>query len=122
MHFIYNNAAYQQDDGATMGSLLGPVLSGVFMVELENSLIRTSNESMTLSQQFVDDTTTFVKNDSIAYVLDQLINSKSQIQFTYEVEHNNKPPFLDVLLTKNASNMDIIVYRKPTNTNGICMH
>ena len=122
MHFIYNNAAYQQDDGATMGSLLGPVLSGVFMVELENSLIRTSNESMTLSQQFVDDTITFVKNDSIAYVLDQLINSKSQIQFTYEVEHNNKPPFLDVLLTKNASNMDIIVYRKPTNTNGICMH
>ena len=122
MHFIYNNAAYQQDDGATMGSLLGPVLSGVFMVELENSLIRTSNESMTLSQQFVDDTITFVKNDSIAYVLDQLINSKSQIQFTYEVEHNNKPPFLDVLLTKNASNMDIIVYRKPTNNNGICMH
>ena len=122
MHFIYNNAAYQQDDGATMGSLLGPVLSGIFMVELENSLIRTSNESMTLSQQFVDDTITFVKNDSIAYVLDQLINSKSQIQFTYEVEHNNKPPFLDVLLTKNASNMDIIVYRKPTNTNGICMH
>ena len=105
-----------------MGSLLGPVLSGVFMVELENSLIRTSNESMTLSQQFVDDTITFVKNDSIAYDLDQLINSKSQIQFTYEVEHNNKPPFLDVLLTKNASNMDIIVYRKPTNTNGICMH
>ena len=59
---------------------------------------------------------TFVENDSIVYVLDQLSNFYEQIQFTYEVEHNNKVPFLDVLLIKNANNINTTVYRKPTNT------
>ena len=107
---------YQQNDGVAMGSPLGPVLSGIFMVKLENSLVPTLNESMTLWQRFVDDTISFVKNDSIAYVLDQLNSFHEQIQFTYEVEHNNKLPFLDVLLIKNANKIDTTVYRKPTNT------
>ena len=50
-------------------------------------------------------------------VLDQLNNSHKQIQFTYEVEQNNKLPLLDVLLIKNANNEDTTVYRKPTYTN-----
>ena len=49
-------------------------------------------------------------------VLDQLNNSHKQIQFTYEVEQNNKLPLLDVLLIKNANNEDTTVYRKPTDT------
>ena len=47
----------------------------------------------------------FVKNDSIVYILDQLKNFHERIQFTYEVEDNNKLPFLDVLLIKNANNI-----------------
>ena len=71
---------------------------------------------MTLWRRFVDDTMTFVKTDSIAYVLDQSNSFHEQIQFIYEVEHNNKLPFLDVLLIKNANKIDITVYRKLTNT------
>ena len=50
------------------------VLSGVFMVELEKNLTPTLNESMTLWRRFVNDRITFVKNDNIVYVLDQLNN------------------------------------------------
>ena len=57
--------------------------------------------------RFVEDTITFVKNDNNVYVLDQLSN----------LEHNNKPPLLDVLLIENTNNIDTTVYRKPTNTN-----
>ena len=57
-----------------------------------------------------------MKNDSIAYVWCQLNNFLKRIQFTFEVEHNNKLPFLDVLLIKNSNNIDTTVYRKPTNT------
>ena len=71
---------------------------------------------MTLWQRFVDDTITFVKNDSIVYVLDHLKNFQERIQVTYEVEHNNKLPSLDVLLITNANNIDTIGYRKSTNT------
>ena len=56
-----------------------------------------------------------MKNDSIAYVLDQLNSFHKLIQFTYEIEHNNKLPFLDVLLIKNANKIDTTFYRKPTN-------
>ena len=79
-------------------------------------IVLTLNKSMTLSRRFIDSAITFVKNDSTVYVLDQLNNFHKQIQFTYEVEHNSKLPFLDVLLIKNANNIDTTVYRKPTNT------
>ena len=39
-----------------------------------------------------------------------------QIQFTYQVEHTNKLPFLDVLLIKNANKIVTTVHRKPTDT------
>ena len=88
-----------------MGSPLGPVLSGIFIVELKNSLVPTLNKKLTLWRRFVDDTTMLVKIDSIVYVLDQLNNFNERMQFTYEVEHNNKLPFLDVLLVRNANNI-----------------
>ena len=56
-----------------------------------------------------------MKNDSIAYVLDQLNSFHKLIQFTYEIDHNNKLPFLDVLLIKNANKIDTTFYGKPTN-------
>ena len=97
------------NDGVSLGSPLGLVLSEIYMVDFENSLVPTLNESLTLWRRFVDDTVTFMKNDSIVYVLDQLNNFHEQIQFTYEVEHNNKVPFLDVLLIKNINNIDTTV-------------
>ena len=33
--FTFNNVIYQQCDGVAMGSPLGPVIAGIFMVELE---------------------------------------------------------------------------------------
>ena len=54
VHFTYNNKIYQQNDRIA-------VLSGIFMVELENSLVPTLHESKTLWRCLVDDTITFVK-------------------------------------------------------------
>ena len=41
--FTFNSEIYQQRDGVAMGSLLGPVLAGIIMVELENSIAPKSN-------------------------------------------------------------------------------
>ena len=35
VHFSYSGDNYTQTDGVTMGRPLGPVLEGIFMVELE---------------------------------------------------------------------------------------
>ena len=92
VHFTYDNTVCQQNDGVAMGSPLGQVLSGIFMVKLENSLVPTLNEIVTLWWRFVDDMITFVKNDSIAYVLDQLNSFHERI---WLIQHNNKLPFLN---------------------------
>ena len=115
-HFTYNNTVHRQNDVVAMGSPRGLILSGIFMVKLENSFASTLNEGMALSRHFVNDMIKFVKNNSIVYVLDQLNNFHEQIQFNFKGKHNNKLPFLDALLIKNANNTNTIVSRKPTNT------
>ena len=49
VHFELNGETFQQLDGAAMGSPLGPVIAGIFMVELENTFkemncIKLSNQ------------------------------------------------------------------------------
>ena len=39
VHFTFNNDIYQQCDGVAMGSPLGPVIAGIFMVELARTLL-----------------------------------------------------------------------------------
>lgn len=109
MHFTYDVTIYQQDNGVTIGSPLRPFLSRIFMFELENSLILTLKESMTLWWCFVDETIMLVKSDGIAYALGQSNNFHKRIKFTYEVEHNSKLLFLNVLLVKNGNNIDTTV-------------
>ena len=43
VNFTYNNLMYKQVDGEAMGSPLGPILAGIFMIELERILIPTLN-------------------------------------------------------------------------------
>ena len=39
VHFTLCRESSVQTDGVTIGSPLGPVLAGIFMVELENTLV-----------------------------------------------------------------------------------
>ena len=38
VYFTFRNNIYQQKDGVAIGSPLGPVLAGIFMVHLEKTL------------------------------------------------------------------------------------
>ena len=46
-----------------------------------------------------------------------LNGSHSSIQFTCEIESNNRLSFPDVLIIRNGQSFETCVYRKPTNTN-----
>ena len=39
VHFTFRDVVYLQTDGVVMGSPLGPVLAGIFMVDLARSLV-----------------------------------------------------------------------------------
>ena len=116
VHFTLCGDSYIQTDGVAMGSPLGPVLSGIFMVELENTLVPTLTNHLICWKRYVDDTNCFINENSIPYVISVLNSFHPSIQFTYETESNNRLSFLDVLIIRNGQNIETCVYRKPTNT------
>ena len=113
VHFSFNGDIYIQCDGVAMGSSLGPTLAGIFVVELERSVVPKLSEHMMPWKRFVDDTITCIKATSIPHVIKALNNSN--MQFTYEEQRNGKVSFLDVLLIKKNDAFEITVYRKPNN-------
>ena len=117
MHFSYNNDIYKQVDGVAMGSPLGPVLANVFMVELENTLVRKLMDKMNLWYRYVDDTFTFIKEGEIDNVKEILNNFHSSIKFTHESEKNGEIAFLDVkVIKKLGGTFETDVYRKKTDS------
>ena len=85
-YFTFNNEIYQQCDGVAMGSPLGPVIAGIFMVELEKSLIPNLMEHMSPWKRYVDDTIAVIKLSSIEHILSILNSFHQNIELTYELE------------------------------------
>ena len=121
VHFTFSNDIYQQCDVAAMGSPLGPVIAGIFMVELERTLLPRLTEYMTPWKRYVDDTIATRKLTSIDHVLMILNTFHKNIKFTYELEINKKISFLDVLLIRKNDTLETTIYRKSTN-NGVYLH
>ena len=67
-------------------------------------------------ERYVGDTFCYVKIDTVNDLLDKLNGFHQNIQFTYELENNNKLSFLDVLLIRNKDAIETTIYRKPTNS------
>ena len=110
-----NGDIYLQTNGVAMGSPLGPVLAGIFMVELERSLVPKLGNYIKFWKRFFDDTITFVNIEAIDHSLTVLSNFDPNIQFTYEAEKNSKLPLLDVMLCRKDNKLVCSVYRKSTN-------
>ena len=100
VHYTFDNQVYQQNNEVAMGSPLGPVLAGIFMVELEKRIIPTLGNMVLNKKRFVEDTIGYFKNGRID-ILSKLISFHPNIQFTYKIQKENKLPFLVVLLIRN---------------------
>jgi hypothetical protein len=85
-----------------MGSSLSPVVSGIFLDELELQALEASVVKLIIIKRYVDDMFAVWPQDqsSVQSSLDHMNKQNPHIQFTLEVEKNNKLPFLDVLIKK----------------------
>ena len=100
---------------------LGIVIAGIFMVELERSLIPTLMEHMTPWKRYVDDTTAVIKLSSIEHVLSLHTSFHQNIESTYELKKNRRINFLDVTLVKTNYTLQTTIYRKRIN-NVVYLH
>ena len=115
VHFTFDNVIKVQNDGMAMGSPLRPVLSDIFMIELETSLSPELIDYIQFWKRYVDDTICFIKAGSVNYILSVLNSFDMNIKFTYELEHDGKLPFIDVLLCRSGKKIYTTVYRKAIN-------
>ena len=61
VHFSYNHDIYIQRDDVVIGSPLGPVLAGIFMVNLERLLVPKLNVYINFWRRYMDDLIALVK-------------------------------------------------------------
>lgn len=86
------------------------------MEKLEETLIK-NNPQVKFYCRFVDDICMVIRERQTKNVLKLLNSFDRNVQFTYEVEIDNKLPFLDVLLHKEEDGtLKFSIYRKGTHT------
>ena len=83
VHFTLCGESYIQIDEVATGSPVGSVLSGIFTVELANTLVPTPNHLLSW-KRYVDNTNCFIKEDSIEHVMSVLNAFHLSIHFIYE--------------------------------------
>ena len=101
-HFIFNGSFYDQVDGVSMGSPLGPVLANLFMGYHEKIWLQEFDKGKVLMyKRYVDDIFCMFRNEKDAEKFFQFRNCRHKnIIFTIEKESNK---FLSFLLKKNAT-------------------
>ena len=119
--FQFDGQLYEQTDGVAMGSPLGPLMANVFMCHLEDKLARDGMVP-SLYKRYVDDTLARMPNtDAAADFLATLNGLHPSLKFTMELPSENMIPFIGIQIIKNGTELEIRVYRKPTNT-GLLLH
>lgn len=119
--FIWNDKFIKQNEGVFMGINTGPTIAALVMNKLLEKVISDLDFELKLLIKYVDDIFAVVPKDRIQHVLDRLNNfMPTHLKFTYEIEANNKLPFLDMLLKRDFSGpISIDWYQKPTAANKV---
>ena len=92
------------------------VVAEIVMQHVEERALATCWQTILLWLRYVDDTVTAVHKDEIDDFQDHLNEQNADIQFTKEIEGNEKLPFLDCLVSCDSNELRTTVCRKPTHT------
>ena len=99
-HFLLDGKIYDQIDGVSMGSPLGPILANIFMCYLETTAMSTYLGILPiLYRRYVDDCFLNFGSKAQSDVFFQFLNKQHKnIQFTKDDELDNSLPFLDIYI------------------------
>ena len=113
-YFIFRGAYYRQKSGTAMGNPLSPALADMVMNALLDDVLAKIDIPVPFVKKYVDDLLTVLPADKIEYVKNALNAFNPHIQFTYEVENDNRLPYLDMVLIR-TENQTILTdwYKKP---------
>ena len=111
---------FVQEDGVAMGSPLGPLFANFYMGTIEERVFDRHRIPFTYCR-YIDDTFVCVKDEDELKDLCETFMEESGLNFTYELNNENKLPFLDVHVTQEERKFHTEVYTKPTDL-GLCLN
>ena len=97
-----------------MGAPLSGRLANIYVENLENWALNSYFLKHVYWGRYMDDVISlwnYGETELRGFTYDR------NLQFTLQVEIENKLPFLDVLIIRNTDKLDFIIYRKPTQNN-----
>ena len=117
--FSFNNSIYEQIDGVSMGSCLGPVLANIIMTELETVIVDKlfAANSLKFYICYVDGTLALIKESDVNIVLNKLNSFHPSLKFIVEKCDDGIVHYSDIQIVYN----EIDIYFKNTHT-GQYMH
>ena len=114
--FEFYGQEYEQIQGLAMGSPLSAVLAQLFMETLEADSFRHIVGRNAVWLRYVDEVLAVVPTRTDLQDLCRRLNTvHTTIQFTVEVEQDDRLPFLDTVIHRRHDGPVFSVYRKPTN-------
>ena len=111
----FNGKFYKQQFGTPIGSVISPMLAEIVMEGLEKTVFERLEFVVPFYFRYVHDTLLCVPLDKQQKLIDTSNNYHPRIQFTHEMERNNRINFLDLKIIK-LDNDKIVSnwYRKST--------
>ena len=88
--FSFDNVLYEQCDGVSMGSSLGPVLANIILTEFENVIVKPLIVTSVLKFycRYVDDTIVLMKKDKIQHALNSFNSFDKNLRFYVDTFDN----------------------------------
>ena len=114
--FTYEQEHYQQTFGCAMGSPVSATIANLVMEYIEDRAISTAAHPPKWWYRYVDDSHVCLKKDHVQEFHDHLNSIDPNIQFTKEIEEDNRLSFLDTTTSRVRGHVQVSVYRKPTHT------
>ena len=112
--FSANKKLYQEINGVSMVSYLGPLLTNIIMTELGRTIIKKfiDDKILLFYGRYVDDKLVVIKKEHLQLVHNALNSFDKNLKFTVDLFDNVVPHFLDVEIHSDG----LSIYCKDTNT------
>ena len=118
--FSFNGNVYQQIEGTPMGSPISPLFADIVMDNLEvyclHKLKINHNCSPLFYYRYVDDTILCVHKKHVDLIINTFNSYSSNLQFTFELEHNKRINFLDMTLIRHQNCIITDSFQKPSSS------
>ena len=88
---------------------LGPLLTNIFTISLEEAILPSIKKHEARWKRYVDNTNAYIDPSKIEFFLEKLNSYHPNIQFTFEIEENQKIKFLETTVFRKETNTDLYI-------------